>query len=148
MNTIKALQALYVKIGGSLTDTVSGVAGGAAVSDYVVITDVLKAIFVKCGGNLTTVYSDISADTVADYSLNPEVIFAIAKVAALYVAPTLETASVTPSTSAQNITPDEGVTGFNKVEVSAVTASIDANIAAENIKKDVEILGVVGTYEG
>ena len=29
-----------------------------------------------------------------------------------------------------------------------VTAAIDSNIVAENIKKDVEILGVTGTYEG
>lgn len=29
-----------------------------------------------------------------------------------------------------------------------VTASIDSNIVAENIKKDVNILGVTGTYEG
>ena len=29
-----------------------------------------------------------------------------------------------------------------------VTASIDSNIVAGNIKKDVTILGVTGTYEG
>lgn len=29
-----------------------------------------------------------------------------------------------------------------------VTAAIDSNIVAENIKKDVSILGVTGTYEG
>lgn len=29
-----------------------------------------------------------------------------------------------------------------------VTAAIDSNIVAGNIKKDVEILGVTGTYEG
>ena len=32
--------------------------------------------------------------------------------------------------------------------VNAVTSSIDSNITAGNIKKDVVILGVTGTYEG
>ena len=59
--------------------------------------------------------------------------------------PTMVTASVTPTTSAQNITPDTGK-AFNKVEVAAVTAAIDEDIVAENIKSGVTILGVEGTY--
>lgn len=55
---------------------------------------------------------------------------------------------VTPTTSKQTITPDTGYTGLDKVTVSAVTAAIDSNITAENIKKDVVILGVTGSYEG
>lgn len=58
-----------------------------------------------------------------------------------------ETAQVTPTTSAQTIAPITG-NGLTSVEVSAVTSSIDANIVAGNIKKDVTILGVTGTYEG
>lgn len=60
----------------------------------------------------------------------------------------LETKSVTPSTSAQTINPTSGKDGISQINVSAVTSSIDANITAGNIKKDVEILGVTGTYEG
>lgn len=56
--------------------------------------------------------------------------------------------SVTPSTTAQTLTPVSPYNGFNQVDVSAVTSSIDANITAGNIKKDVQILGVTGTYEG
>lgn len=56
--------------------------------------------------------------------------------------------SVTPTTSSQNITPSTGYAGMKKVVVSAVTSAIDANIVAANIKKDVVILGVTGTYEG
>ena len=56
--------------------------------------------------------------------------------------------SVTPSTSAQTITAPSGTNGYNPISVDAVTASIDANIQAGNIKKDVQILGVTGTYEG
>ena len=58
----------------------------------------------------------------------------------------LNTVNVTPSTSSQTITPTND--GIGQVNVSAVTSSIDNNIVAENIKKDVSILGVTGTYEG
>lgn len=60
----------------------------------------------------------------------------------------LTTLNATPTTSAQNITPESPYDGFDKVKISAVTSSIDANIAAGNIKKDVTILGVTGTFEG
>ena len=63
-------------------------------------------------------------------------------------APVIDELNVTPSTSAQEITAPEGVDGFSPVKVSAVTASIDANIVAGNIKKDVTILSVTGTFEG
>lgn len=62
--------------------------------------------------------------------------------------PTLASLTVIPSTTAQTITPPSGTDGYNTVSVNAVTASIDSDIVAENIKKDVEILGVTGTYEG
>ena len=54
--------------------------------------------------------------------------------------------SVTPSTSAQSISAPVG-SGFCPVYVSAVTPSIDKNIKAENIKKGVAILGVLGEFE-
>jgi len=60
----------------------------------------------------------------------------------------IDTLNVTPSTSAQTITASGGVDGYSPVNVAAVTSSIDANITAGNIKKDVTILGVTGSYEG
>ena len=60
----------------------------------------------------------------------------------------LDTLSVTPSTQAQSITPPAGTDGYNRVNVSAVDASIDSDIVAGNIKSGVNILGVVGTYTG
>lgn len=54
--------------------------------------------------------------------------------------------TVSPSTEAQTITPDENFDGLNSVTVEAVTSSIDGNITAENIKAGVEILGVTGEY--
>lgn len=145
--TVNALQAVYVKIGGAPTDTYDAINGGSPVSGYSLITDVLKAIFVKCGGTLSTVYSDISAQPVSGYSLNADVIGAIGKVVKLYVAPALETKSINPATTTEEYTPASGKDGFSKVTVNAVTAAIDANIVAENIKKDVVILGVTGSYE-
>lgn len=53
--------------------------------------------------------------------------------------------NVIPSTSAQTITASGGVDGYSPVNVSAVDASIDANITAGNIKNGVEILGVTGS---
>lgn len=53
---------------------------------------------------------------------------------------------ITPTTERQVANPDKGfkLTG---VVVNAVTSAIDENIQPENIKKDVTILGVVGTME-
>ena len=62
--------------------------------------------------------------------------------------PTLQTKSVTPSTSAQVITPDNGYDGLGEVDVSAVTSAIDNNIQSNNIKNGVSILGVTGSYNG
>lgn len=56
--------------------------------------------------------------------------------------------TIVPTTSQQVIGADSGYTGLGQVTVNAVTSSIDANIVAGNIKKDVIILGVTGTYEG
>lgn len=56
--------------------------------------------------------------------------------------------TVTPTTSSQTVTPDQNHTGLSSVTVSGVTSAIDANIQAGNIKKDVQILGVTGSYEG
>lgn len=62
--------------------------------------------------------------------------------------PILQNKTVTPSLSEQVISADSGYDGLGEVTINAVTNSIDNNIIPENIKKDVEILGVTGTYEG
>ena len=64
----------------------------------------------------------------------------------IIVYPTLEPLNITPSTTSQTFQPEEGY-AYEQVNVSAVNSSIDSNIKAENIKKDVEILGVVGNVE-
>lgn len=51
--------------------------------------------------------------------------------------------TITPTTSVQNKT-----AGFyNSINIKAVTASIDTNIKAENIKSGISILGVAGTLQ-
>ena len=56
-----------------------------------------------------------------------------------------DTVKVSPSTSAQKIVPESPANGFTEVSVNPVTSDIDSNIVPENIKKDVEILGVEGS---
>lgn len=59
----------------------------------------------------------------------------------------LQSKTVTPTTSEQNVTADTGFYGLSGVKVNPVTSAIDSNILADNIKKDVTILGVTGTLE-
>lgn len=59
---------------------------------------------------------------------------------------TLSSLTVTPSASMQ-VTEAPTGTAYNEVIVNAVTSSVDANIIPTNIKKDVQILGVTGSYE-
>lgn len=58
-----------------------------------------------------------------------------------------EELSVTPTTQ-QQVYDHSKDTPYSKVTVNAVTSSIDSNIQPENIKRNMSILGVVGTYEG
>ena len=51
--------------------------------------------------------------------------------------------NITPTTSSQTITPDSGYDGLSSVQVNG-----DVNLTAGNIKKDVSIFNVTGTYEG
>lgn len=81
MTITKVIKALYVKLGGSLTDTISGIAGGAPVSSYSVISDCIKALYVLYGGDLTEVYPEISDVAVSNYSTTPKAIEALVEVA-------------------------------------------------------------------
>ena len=65
-----------------------------------------------------------------------------------YIKPNNQNITVTPTVTQQVFTADQDHTGLGTVTVNAVTSSIDQNITTENIKKDVTILGVTGSYEG
>lgn len=60
MNTIESLQALYVKLGGSLTDTYADIAGGVPVSDYSTIPDMIAAITEKVEPPVSNAESDVA----------------------------------------------------------------------------------------
>lgn len=49
MLTVDALKELYVKMGGQLTDTYDGIAGGIPVSEYALIPDMIEAVTQKAG---------------------------------------------------------------------------------------------------
>lgn len=63
-NTITALQALYVKMGGSLTDTYDAIADGVAVADYSTIPDMIEACAQKVtsGGSSASLPAVTAAD--------------------------------------------------------------------------------------
>lgn len=126
MKNVEALKTFYAAIGGTPAD----VAGAAT------IVEVLNAIAKKLEGD-------------DDATLNAEAIENIAAVASnLAPPPSLQDKTVTPTTSSQTITAGDQYDGLGTVTVSAVTAAIDENIVAGNIKDGVTILGVTGTYDG
>lgn len=124
MDNVSALKALYTALGGSAAD----------VANAATIVEVLNAIAVLLGGT-------------GGATLNPDAIANIAAVAGGAL-PHLQNKTVTPSTSKQTITAGTGYNGLGTVTVNAVTAAIDDNIVAGNIKSGVTILGVEGTYTG
>ncbi|MBR3667379.1 MAG: hypothetical protein IKN66_09510 [Ruminococcus sp.] len=127
MKKLEALKSLYAALGGT--------ASNVAACDTSL--EVLNAILAL--GSVEG--KDFVGDAVAAIAANAESILPSGT-------PVLQDKTVTPSTSEQTITADEGKDGLGTVTVSAVTAAIDANITAGNIKDGVTILGVTGTYSG
>ena len=123
MNNVEALKALYTALGGSADNVVNAVT----------MVDVLNEISKLFSGDY-------------DATQNAEAIANIAAVAGSINKPTQDK-TVTPTTSKQTVTADSGKV-LNKVTVNAVTAAIDENIVAGNIKSGVTILGVTGSYSG
>lgn len=124
MTNVEALKALYAAMGGTASD----------VANAVTIVQVLDAISKRFSGTENAV---LNAD-------------AISNIAAVVgnVPAKLQNKTVTPTTSKQTITAGSNYDGLGTVTVNAVTAAIDANIVAGNIKSGVTILGVEGTYTG
>lgn len=126
MKNVEALKALYTALGGTASD----------VADANTIVEVLNAIAAKYDGE-------------SNATINPDAIANIAAVAGnITPEPSLENKTVTPTPAEQTITAGEDYDGLGTVTVNAVTAAIDENITADNIKSGVTILGVTGTYEG
>lgn len=121
------------------------------------IVTALKNLYTALGGDSATVLAantnlevlnGISALFSGEAGTdNASAINAIAAVAGSAKA-SLTTKTITATTSSQTVTPGTGYNGFSSVTVNAVTAAIDENIIATNIKSGVTILGVEGTYTG
>lgn len=125
MKKLEALKSLYAALGGTSTDV-----AGCETS-----LEVLNAILALGEADPVAFIGDAIAAIAANAS-------------AILPEPKLQDKTVTPTTSQQTITADEGKDGLGTVTVSAVTAAIDENIIAGNIKSGVTILGVAGTYDG
>lgn len=126
MTNVEALKALYVALGGETS----------GVSDAVTIVDVLNATATLLGSTAPAALT------------NAEAIANVAAVASSAITLRLQNKTVTPSTSEQTITAGSNYDGLGTVTVNAVTAAIDENIVAGNIKDGVTILGVTGSYTG
>lgn len=125
MTNVDALKALYAALGGTPSD----------VAAETTIVGVLNAIADKFSGD-------------DDAVLNAEAIANITEVVGNINPPQLQNKTVTPTMSKQTITADSSYDGLGTVTVNAVTAAIDENIVAENIKSGVTILGIAGSYSG
>ena len=123
-----ALQSKTVKSSTS-KQTVTPSSGYYGLSSVIVDPYVLDSKTVKSSTSKQTVTS--SKDGLSRVIVDPYV---------------LDSKTVDPSTN--NITVTSSKDGLSSVTVTPVTSSIDSNIKAGNIKKDVTILGVTGTYEG
>lgn len=127
MKKLDALKSLYTALGGT--------ASNVTACDTTI--EVLNAILAL--GEVDA--ESFIGDAIAAIAENAESILPATE-------PVLQDKTVTPTTSQQTITADEGKDGLGTVTVSAVTAAIDENITAGNIKSGVTILGVEGTYSG
>jgi hypothetical protein len=128
MTNVDALKSLYTALGGSSSE----------------ISNKKTATILQC---LNAIAAALGSDSVA--TTNADAIANIADVAAAAIAPILQDRTVTPTTSEQTIQKtSDSYYGLGTVTVNAVTAAIDENIVAENIKSGVTILGVTGSYSG
>lgn len=159
MTNVEALKALYVALGGDAdnvanTSTIVGVLNAIAAKyegedDATLNPDAIANITAVIGTIIpappTLIEKNITAN--GEYAASADDANGYSSVT-VAVSPTLENKTITPTTAEQTITAGEGYDGLGTVTVNAVTAAIDENIVADNIKSGVTILGVTGTYDG
>lgn len=158
INSLAAIKDAINAQGGNVTDSTpyadyASKIAGTTVIEAKAITPSTEAQTITASGNVDG-FSPITVSAV-DSNIDPNILsnniiqgVTILGVSGSAVELKGETVEVTPSTSAQTIEPTEGKNGITSISVAAVTAAIDANILAENIKSGVTILGVEGTYTG
>jgi len=145
MTITKVIKALYVKLGGSLTDTISGIANGASVADYTVISDCIKALYVLYGGDLTEVYPAISDVAVKDYTTSAKAIAALAKVISKGITPT---GKITITENGENIDVAQYATADVNVRTyeGELSALINSSIEGIDIPLGFSTIGAYKFY--
>lgn len=96
---------------------------------------------------LSGVTNDIDSNIVAENIKSGITILGVEGTLDPSAEPVLQNKTVTPTTSQQVISADNGYDGLDEVTVNGVDNSIDSNIVAGNIKSGVTILGVQGSYD-
>lgn len=157
MKKLEALKSLYAALGGTSTDVadcdtsvevLNAILALGEADPEAFIADAIAAIAENAESILPQAELIEKSVTANDtYNASDDEADGYSKVT-VNVSPVLQDKTVTPTTSQQTITADEGKDGLGTVTVSAVTAAIDENITAGNIKSGVTILGVAGTYDG
>lgn len=140
--TVEAIPNNYVgsaiprKLGETIEPVQSSqvaVSGGTYVLEDVIV-DAIKVETKEVKSNSTTqIISPTEGKYINEVIVDPIII---------------NTLEITPTTDEQLIIKPDNIDGYNNITVKAVTSTIDNNILPENIKKDVSILGVIGTFEG
>ena len=78
--------------------------------------------------------------------LEDELNFGNIKLDTVKVYPELENIEITPSKEKQTFK-SQDYYGYDEVKVAGITNEVDKNIKPENIRRDVSILGVIGSVE-
>jgi len=119
---VQALKDLYVKLGGSLADTYSDIADGAAVSNYVTISDMIEACSKVAGGGGSALPEVTGSD-------NGDVL-TVVEGAWAKAAPSAELPAVTGSDNGDVLTVVEGAwaKAAPSAELPAVTGSDNGEV--------------------
>ena len=67
MKNVESLQALYVKLGGALTDTYDNICNGEPVSNYTLSADVIAAIAQVVGSGSGAALPEVTAEDNGDF---------------------------------------------------------------------------------
>lgn len=161
---------------GSGTSVIAGQTSYVDASLYA-IWAATPAVEITYNGNTIATMSDTGAKTLLTADSYCENNIVVSYTTPAVPEPNLQTkTNITPRTYSQTITPDTGYDGLASVQINAIyptkasatytpttsnqtitsgqwldgnqTILGDANLVAGNIKKDVSIFSVVGTYEG